>query len=444
MHRPVALRQRQQFAALLTTILATARRSPSWQEPDRRTLRLWQHLLLALLVQRSTRLLTLAKVLLPVRRGTSIKTVAQGIGCFLRSPHCPVDTLSPTLLSAMLAQLDPTRLLRAHGRVLLVIDGTEYAKRSRGRGKCGRHMQHLGRVRNAKGKRSGTSAGYVDIWAGLILKGKRFVPLARQLFSSTHPDVASQNQVEEAVLETALAAASQLPWPALVVADRGYGRKALLIRLAKQQQAFVIRLDPDILVHAQGKSKEALLAGVLAEQAWLGSVVWDRGSEGTVVGRARMVRAQLCFRRSGEAKDSQVAMMNFVEVEPCRGELEPLVVATNLPVRTAAEAQKVVSIYAQRWAVESGFETMKGWGLEKFMVRQWEAIDRLLWLVGVAYALATVALYSAKLERLRAEAVAVLRVWGVVGRRLTAGKLAEALAVDVQQHRRAVLSAWCL
>jgi hypothetical protein len=136
-------------------------------------------------------------------------------------------------------------------------------------------------------------------------------------------------------------------------------------------------------------------------------------------------------------------MMNFVEVEPCRGELEPLVVATNLPVRTAAEAQKVVSIYAQRWAVESGFETMKGWGLEKFMVRQWEAIDRLLWLVG-GVALATVALYSAKLERLRAEAVAVLRVWGVVGRRLTAGKLAEALAVDVQQHRRAVLNAWRL
>ncbi len=258
MHRPVALRQRHQVATLLTPILPTARHSPSWREPDRRTLRLWRHLLLAVLVHRSTRLLDLAKPLLPFRCGTSIKTVAQGIGSFLRSPHCPVDTLSPALLRAPLAQLDPARLLRAHGRVLLVIDGTEDAKRSRGRGKWGRHMQHLGRVRNAKGKRSGTSAGSIDIWAGLILKGKRFVPLARQLFSSTHPDVASQNQVEEAVLEAALAAASQLPWPGLVVADRGYGRKALLIRLAKQQQAFVIRLDPDILVRAHGKSKEAL------------------------------------------------------------------------------------------------------------------------------------------------------------------------------------------
>ncbi len=125
MHRPVALRQRQQIAALLTTSVAAARHSPSWKEPDRRHLRLWRQLLLALLVRRSTRLLDLAHVLLPFRRGSSIKTVAQGIGSFLRSPHCPVTSLSPALLCATLAQLDPARLLRAHGRVLLVIDGTE-------------------------------------------------------------------------------------------------------------------------------------------------------------------------------------------------------------------------------------------------------------------------------------------------------------------------------
>jgi hypothetical protein len=305
-------------------------------------------------------------------------------------------------------------------------------------------MQHLGRVRNAKGKRSGTTFGYVDIWAGLILKGKCFLPLARQLFSSTHPTVASQNQVEEAVLEAALAAARELPWPALVVADRGFGRKALLLRLAKQKQAFVIRIDPDILVQADGMSKEAVLDGVLAEQPWLGRMVWDRGSEGKLVCRARMLQATICFRRSGEAKERTMATMNFVEVAPGRAGLEPLVIATNLPVRSVAEAQKVASIYGQRWAIESGFEVMKSWGLEKFMVRQWEAIDGLLWLVGGAYALMVVALSEAKLERLRAEAVAVLKVWGALGRRLSAGKLAEALAVDFQHHRRAVVNTWRL
>ena len=38
----------------------------------------------------------------------------------------------------------------------------------------------------------------------------------------------------------------------------------------------------------------------------------------------------------------------------------------------------------------------------------------------------------------------MLRVWGAVGRRLTAGKLAEALAVDFQHHRRAVVNVWRL
>ena len=78
------------------------------------------------------------------------------------------------------------------------------------------------------------------------------------------------------------------------------------------------------------------------------------------------------------------------------------------------------------------------------MVRQWQAIDGLLWLVGVAYALRVLALYEEKLARLREEAVEVLRVWGALGRRLTAGKLAEALAGDFQHHRRAVVNVWRL
>jgi hypothetical protein len=49
-------------------------------------------------------------------------------------------------------------------------------------------------------------------------------------------------------------------------------------------------------------SKEAVLDGVLAEQPWLGRMVWDRGSEGKLVCRARMLQATICFRRSGEAK----------------------------------------------------------------------------------------------------------------------------------------------
>ncbi len=78
------------------------------------------------------------------------------------------------------------------------------------------------------------------------------------------------------------------------------------------------------------------------------------------------------------------------------------------------------------------------------MVRQWQAIERLLWIVAVAYALTTVALYLPRLATLRQQAVQCLRQWGVCGRRLSVGKLAEAIAVDVQHHRRAWCTAWRL
>ncbi len=78
------------------------------------------------------------------------------------------------------------------------------------------------------------------------------------------------------------------------------------------------------------------------------------------------------------------------------------------------------------------------------MVRQWQAIDRLLWIVAVAYALATVALYLPRLAALREQAVQWLRQWGVCGRRLSVGKLAEAITVDVRYHRRAWITVWRL
>lgn len=226
MQRPVALRERGRFAVLLTPILHHARQHPAWDDPDRRHLRTWRQLVLAVLVQRRTRLLDVARVLLTQRRARTVKA----LGTFLRAPRCPVSRLSPCLLEATLRHLDDQHLVRARGKALLVIDSTEYPKRGRGTGTCGRQMQHLGRVRNAKGKCSGTTAGYVDVWAGVVLRGKRFFPLARRLFSSTHPQVMSQNQVEEAVLTTTRELVKRVGLEVIIVADRGFGRKALLIQ----------------------------------------------------------------------------------------------------------------------------------------------------------------------------------------------------------------------
>ncbi len=99
-------------------------------------------------------------------------------------------------------------------------------------------------------------------------------------------------------------------------------------------------------------------------------------------------------------------------------------------------------IYSQRWAIESAFETMKAWGLDQFMVRQWAAIERLVWIVAVAYAVATLALYERAMTRFREQAYGVLRRWSAVKRWLTVGKVAEALGYDYHHHTRAWTGVW--
>jgi hypothetical protein len=475
--RAVALRERGRLATLFQTVLDEARRRPGWQDPDRRNVRTWRQFVLGVLVAHSTRLVTVGQVLFGQRAATSVKAVAMGLAYFLTAAAFPADTLSPLVLAAALRHLDPSQVATYRGQAILVLDPTEYPKRSRGRGKRGRHMQYIGRVRKPakgatgtrvrkkQGRRRGgaarqqppralpskaeapqpavpTTRGYVDVWAGLVLTGKQFLPLARQLFSSHHPDLTSQNRVEEAVLATALATLTALGWRAIVVADRGLGRKELLVRLAHQRQDLVLRIDADITAYTAGAPDGALLATLLADQPWLGEVVWDRGQEGPLACRARTLTATIRFSRTGRQDDYEEATLQFVELVPRDGTTDPLVLATTLPVDTLADVKGVGRVYSWRWAIETGFETMKAWGLERFMVRTWQAIGRLLWVVAIAYALLVVAGRDGPLAIFREQAVALLKRLAVLGRRLTVGKLAEAIGLDFQRHRRAWATAW--
>ena len=462
-HARVALRERGRLAALFHTVLNQARRQPDWQESDRRNTRTWRQFVLGIVVARSTRLVTVSQAVFGQRAATSVKAVAMGLAYLLRVAAFPAPTLSPLVLEATARQLDPAQIATYRGKAVLAIDPTEYAKRSRGRGRSRdgrpRAMEHIGRVRAPKkgstaggpagGKAGGkaprlaTTTGYVDVWAGLVLTGKQFFPLARQLFSNRHPTLTSQNKVEEAVLTAAVAGLERLGWAAIVVADRGLGRKELLVRLVTQGHDLAIRVDPDITVFTADAPDGALLATVLAAQPARGEVLWDRGQEGVLVCQTRTLTATIRFSRSGRQADYQEATLHVVQLVPLTGPADPLVVATTLPVDTLADVKGVVRVYSWRWSIETGFESMKAWGLGRFMVRTWQAIDRLLWLVAVAYALLVVAVRDGPLAILRAQAVTLLQRLAVLGRRLTVGKLAEAIGLDHQRHRRAWASVWC-
>jgi hypothetical protein len=323
-------------------------------------------------------------------------------------------------------------------------------------------MQHIGRVRAAKAAgrrprprrtaagatpaagRVATTFGYVDVWAGLVLAGKQFLPLARHLFSNRHPRLRSQNRVEEAVLFQALGVLRRAGLPAIAVADCGLGRKELLIRLAARPQDFVIRIGAAVTVRRPGTGGDVPLAALLAARPPLGELIWNRGAAGPLRCAVRAAPATFRFSRTGRQADVQEATLAVVELAPLDGGHDPLVLATTLPAATLADAKGVAWVYGQRWAIESAFETLKAWGLGAFMVRAWQAVDRLLWVVALAYALVVLALRAPPLRRLRQRARLLLRAQAVLGRRLTAGKLAEALGLDFVRHRRAWASCWLL
>lgn len=466
MAESVALRERGRLAVLLNSVVHSDRVGAGRPAPDPRTLRTWRQFVLGVLVKRSVRLVQVAQVVAPQRRTRRVKSAAAALGYLLAEAQWAQRPFSTRVLLAALHQLDPRQLTTYRGYVLLVVDPTEYPKRSRGRGKRGRHMQHIGRVRRAaKGqpkrrpatrgqrqapaapgaappRRAATTYGYVDVWAGLVLKRQQFFPLARHLYSNRHPKLKSQNRVEEAVLGTARGLLRRVGLQAIAIGDRGLGRKELLIRLAHQEQPFVFRVDADRQVGPPGQPPCELLAQALARQAPLGRAVWQRGAEPPLPCEVRALAATLRYSRTGRQDDYREATLQFVELRPEAAGHDPLVLATTLPVRTLADAVGVAWVYGQRWSVETGCEVMKGWGLARFMVRDWQAIDRLLWMVAVAYGLLLLALRAPPLGRLCTQAVALLKEQAVLGRRLTVGKLAEAIGLDFARHHRAWTAVW--
>src|SRR5437764_1219069 len=146
----VTLRGGARFAALLHRLEQEVDQRGAGPRLDRRNRRTWRQLVLGVVVKRSTRLLALRQIVAPQRRAGSVKAAAQGVAYFLRQAKFPSASFSLGLLEEAVRQVDPARLVTYKGKVLVVLDPTEYEKRSRERGKCGRQMEHIGRVRRSK------------------------------------------------------------------------------------------------------------------------------------------------------------------------------------------------------------------------------------------------------------------------------------------------------
>jgi hypothetical protein len=164
----------------------------------------------------------------------------------------------------------------------------------------------------------------------------------------------------------------------------------------------------------------------------LGVATWREGSAKPIHGRVVLFRAHLT-EAEGEGPEITVIVL-FPDTVA-----DPLILGTTLSAATIQEARAIIRLYEERWVIETSFETMKGaFGLEKFMVRKWQAIERMLNVVAMAFMVLLVLKQSTQknVQRLLAQAVRVLRRWAAF-KMLTVGKLREAIAIDFDENREA-------
>ena len=83
-------------------------------------------------------------------------------------------------------------------------------------------------------------------------------------------------------------------------------------------------------------------------------------------------------RQKAALQLSMVKMSNNIGVRP-------IILVTNVPVRSARDAQKVANAYHSRWGVEESYKTIKSLGLEKVRALKWPCIQRLTFLTVMAY-----------------------------------------------------------
>mgnify|MGYP005848638923 CR=1 FL=1 len=128
MNKPMALRGRAKLATLLNSLLhRSAQGREGKKEPDPRNLKTWRQFLLGVIAKRSTRLMAVGQAVAPWRRVGSVKSAAMALGYFLEKARFPMRSFPTRLLETAVLMLGSDRLESYRGKVVLVIDPTEYA-----------------------------------------------------------------------------------------------------------------------------------------------------------------------------------------------------------------------------------------------------------------------------------------------------------------------------
>lgn len=238
----------------------------------------------------------------------------------------------------------------------LIIDMTDIAKPR------ARRMKYLGQVRD--GSENKLVNGYWCIEVYAYAKGKKVIPLSLDVFGIDDPSVGSQNlQIERNIDAVNKVFDGNGIW----LADRGFDGLNLYEMWFSRRCRFIVRQRGDrYVLTANGvRILERDLLEHLRRQ-WL-----HKGRHSDIVfckvklpDHNQHVYLIACWREKSD---------------------NPLILLTNLVVENERLARQIISYYKKRWSCEETIQFLKGRvGLERFRLRRYEAIKRLMILAMLA------------------------------------------------------------
>ena len=238
----------------------------------------------------------------------------------------------------------------------LIIDMTDIAKPR------ARKMKYLHLVRDAS--KNKLVNGYLCTEVYAYAKGKKVIPLSLDVFGIDDPSVGSQNlQIERSIDAVNKALDGDGIW----IADRGFDAINCYEMWFSRKCRFVVRQRGDRCVITSGgvRISETDLVERLRQRAAL---------------EHRPAEMVFCKVRLAEHNQPLYLVARWT------GKSEtPLMLLTNLVVEDQQQAEQVVMYYAKRWSCEEAVRFLKGRvGLERFCVRNYEAVKRLVILAMLA------------------------------------------------------------
>ena len=251
----------------------------------------------------------------------------------------------------------------------IIIDLTDLAKPR------AKKMKYIAYVRD--GSEHKLVPGYWCLEVYAHLKGKRVLPLALEAFSVEDPAVGSQNlQIDRTIRAVDKAIEGKGVW----VADRGFDGLNSYETWFSANCNFVVRQRGDRHVVTPNGVHVAVC---------------------DLVEHIRQCRANQHLPTNivfTKVKLPDHPKQLYIVASWSPGAEEPLILLTTMVVENVRQAEHIVWYYRQRWACEEASQFLKSRvGLERFGIRRYEAIQRLMILAMLAMGFLTWILLRTKL-----------------------------------------------